>query len=237
MIGLHVWPLLKLETEGQHVNVTQSLCRAHLTDPCWRWYCGLAGGWVHGRWFGGLPWHFPLRRPMMAPSGPWQMLSSPLWRYWCKSTCQRLPWCGMDQGSAGCWWCPVYVLRSNTLHTYICRDMVSSKPCRLVYVLISWLFLKVSLTFCVHERRRRWNSCPGIPRRICFPPGECDAPHWLSSAGRFCAIGPLSRHRLPWDRKRGLIGHVGKDWPFKHVTQSFQLSIRATSDNFPLKVG
>ncbi len=33
------------------------------------------------------------------------------------------------------------------------------------------------LTFCEHERRQRWNSCPGIPRRIYFPPGGCDAPH------------------------------------------------------------
>lgn len=130
----------KVQTEGQCVNVTQSLCRAHLTDPCWRWYCGLAGGWVRGRWFGALPWHFLPRRPTMAPSGPGQMLSSPLWRYWCKSTCQRPPWCGRDQGSAGCWWCPICVLRSSILHTCSRRDKVSSEPCRSVCVLISWLF-------------------------------------------------------------------------------------------------
>lgn len=127
MTGLHVWLILKLKTEGQRVNVTKSLCHAHLTDPCWRWYCALAGGWVHGRWFGGLPWYFPPCRPMMAPAGPSQMLSSPLWRYWCKSICQRLPWCGRDQGLTGCWWCPVCVLQSNTLHTCIRRDKVRSE--------------------------------------------------------------------------------------------------------------
>lgn len=224
----------KLQTEGQCVNVTQSLCRAHLTDPCWRWYCGLAGEWVRGRWFGALPWHFLPRRPTMAPSDPWQKLSSPPWRCWCKSTCPRPPWCGRDQGSAGCWWCPVCALQSDTLHTCRRGDEVSSEPRRLARVLTCLGFLALWLTFYEHERRQRWNSCPGIPRRIYFHPGGCDAPHWQSSGGRCGAIGPLNMRRPPWNRKRGLIGHVGEDWPLKHATQS--ITLEATSGDFTFKV-
>lgn len=41
---------------------------------------------------------------------------------------------------------------------------------------------------------------------------------------------------LPEKQKRGLIGHVGKEWPLKHRTQSIWLHTRATSEDFPLKV-
>lgn len=92
------------------------------------------------------------------------------------------------------------------------------------------------LTFYEHERRQRWNSCPGIPRRIYFPPGGCDAPHWLSSAGRFGAIGPLNTHRPPWDRQRELIGHMEKEWPLQHVTQSIKLYTRSTCEDFPFYI-
>lgn len=97
-------------------------------------------------------------------------------------------------------------------------------------------FCTLWLTFCEHERRQRWNSCPGIPQRIYFLPGGCDAPHWLSNGGRLGATGLPSRRHPPWDRKRRVIGHVGKDWPLEYVTRSICLSTRAMSQRFSLKV-
>lgn len=87
------------------------------TNPCWQWYYGLAGGSTHGRWFGGPPWYSPLWLPMMAPSGPWQKLNSLLWRCLYKSIRQMPPWCGRDQGWAGCWWYRTCALQSNTRRT------------------------------------------------------------------------------------------------------------------------
>lgn len=153
----------------------------------------------------------------MAPFGPWQMLSSPLWRYWCKSKCQRLPWCGTDQGLTGYWLCPAYVLRLSTPHTCSQTDKISSELCN---VMCFKSFCRSLLTFCERERRQKWNSSPGIPQRICSLPDGCDAPHWPSTVGRCGAIGPPSMHRPPCEET---FGHVGKDWPLKHVTQNIQL--------------
>lgn len=102
-----------------------------------------------------------------------------------------------------------------------------SAPNRAGWCVLTCLgFLTLWLTFCEHERRQRWNSCPGIPQRICFHPGGCDAPRWQSSGGRFGAIGPLNTRRPPWKRKRGLIGHVGERLTFKSCNTNHQAQRR-----------
>lgn len=105
---------------------------------------------------------------------------------------------------------------SNKTYSIPAVTQTGSALSRARWFVFSFLvFFTLWLTFCEHERRQRWSSCPGTPRRIYFPPGECDAPHWRSSAGRFGAIGLLNMHDPPWDIKKRIDWTRGERMTFK----------------------
>lgn len=196
MTGLHVWPTKTLQTEGQCVNVTQSLCHAvwltHAGDDTVDWQASesMVDSLVHSP---GISSATAPRWLPLPPDKCWVLLFGDI----DVKTCVRAPHdvagSRVQQDVGG-------VQSAHSDQTYsipAATETWSALNC-VVWCVFSFLgFFTLWLTFCEHERRQRWNSFPGIPRRIYFPPGGCDALHWLSSAGRFGAIGQPNMHRPP----------------------------------------
>lgn len=195
---MHILPTWKT------VQRRKSLCYSgYLTNPCWQWYYGLAGGSAHGRWFGARPWCFPLQFPMMAPSGPWQKLNSPLWRCLCKSICRMPPWCGRDRGSAGCWWCRTCALQSDTRRTCNHRDKVRSLQCNGAGTFASGLFLHFTILFVSVERGKYKTFALVLPKE--FTLLQADVMHLIRRAApvgavplvcRTCTTLPVTEHEI-----------------------------------------
>lgn len=193
MTGLHVWPTQKLQTEGQCVNVAlyvMLIWLTHAGNDTVDWQTGepMVDGLVHSSGISprATPWWLPL-----APDKCWILLFGDI----DIKTCVRGPH-DVARTRVKQDVCGVQSAYSNQTHSIPAETETGSAQHACRYVFISYA-LALWLTFCEHERRRRWNFCPGIPQRIYFPPGGCDAPHWLSSGGRFGAIGLLSMHHPP----------------------------------------
>lgn len=199
MTGLHVWPTQKLQTEGERVNV------ALRAKPIWLTHAGndtvdrqtgepVVDGLVHPPGISpcATPWRLPL-----TPDKCWILLFGNIDIKTGVRRSHDVTRTRVQQDVCG-----VQSAYSNQTHSVPADTETGSAQRARPYVFSSFCFGTLWLTFCEHERRQRWNFCPGIPRRIYSPPGECDAPHWLSSGGRSGAIGLLSMHHSPYGRNK-----------------------------------